>query len=194
VSDRRPPLRAYAPITGRRAWLASRANGERLHAGVDLAAGEGTPVYAPADGRVARVVRDADAVPGWRGYGPSVVVVRDEDGAHHVIAHVANDHHLPGRGDIVRAGARIGTVSRLAHVHWEVRALPMPPRGVAIVEIAADPMAWVAGRVVRWDGRCPPAPGDTARTPRECRPSWRGPRPAPVVPWPDARGPMPPRP
>jgi murein DD-endopeptidase MepM/ murein hydrolase activator NlpD len=183
----------YAPVAGRRAWLADRSEGARLHAGVDLAARPGTPVVAPADGRVTRVVRDADATPGWRGYGPAVVVVRDDDGAYHVMAHLAPDVHLANRGDVVRAGARIGTVSRLAHVHWEVRAAERPPAGVAIVEIAADPIAWLSGRVVRWDGRCPPAPGDTARTPRECRPSWRGPRPAPVVPWPVAQGPTPPR-
>jgi murein DD-endopeptidase MepM/ murein hydrolase activator NlpD len=190
---RLPPLKNYAPIAGRRAWLADRSEGARLHAGVDLASRPGTPVVAPADGRVVRVVRDADATTGWRGYGPAVVVVRDDEGAQHVIAHVSNDHHLAARGDIVRAGARIGTVSRLAHVHWEVRATERPPAGVAIVEIAADPIAWLSGRIVRWDGRCPPRPSDTARTPRECRPSWSGPRPAPVVPWPAARGPTPPR-
>lgn len=189
---RRAPVDGYAPITGRRAWMATRADGARWHAGVDLAARAGTPVYAPADGRVVRVVHDADGTPGWRGYGPAVVVMRDDDGAYHVIAHVARDAHLPSRGDIVRAGARIGTVSRLAHVHWEVRALEQPPRGVAIIEVCADPIAWLDRRIVRWDGRCPPAPGNTARTPRECRPSWRGPRPAPVVPWP-TQGPMPPR-
>jgi murein DD-endopeptidase MepM/ murein hydrolase activator NlpD len=185
MSDRRPPVERYAPIEGRRAWLAPRSGGARLHAGVDLAAARGTPVYAPADGRVVGVVADADATPGWRGYGPAVVVMRDDDGAHHVIAHVARDAHLPARGDIVRSGARIGTVSSLAHVHWEVRALPRPPRGVAVVEIAADPVAWMAGRIVRWDGRCPPAPANDARTPRACRPSWSGP-PPPMVPWPSA--------
>jgi murein DD-endopeptidase MepM/ murein hydrolase activator NlpD len=192
VSDRRPPLTAYAPVTGRRAWLAARANGARLHAGADLAAPPGTRVFSPAGGTVTAVMHDADAVPGWRGYGPGVVVVRDVDGAHHVLAHV---HPVAGLrvGAVVTAGAELARVSRMAHVHWEVRAVPMPPRGVAVVEIAADPLAWVAGRIVRWDGRCPPAPGDTARTPRACRPSWRGPRPAPVVPWPDARGPTPPR-
>jgi murein DD-endopeptidase MepM/ murein hydrolase activator NlpD len=191
VSDRRPPLKSYAPITGRRAWLAPRANGERLHAGVDLAAEAGTPVYAPADGRVTRVVRDADVTPGWRGYGPAVVVVRDDDGAYHVLSHLASDVHLPARGDVVRAGARVGSVSRLAHVHWEVRAVEVPPAGVAIVEIAADPIAWLAGRIVRWDGRCPPRPGDTARTPRACRPSWTG--PVHAIPWPTTRGSSPPR-
>jgi murein DD-endopeptidase MepM/ murein hydrolase activator NlpD len=188
---RLPPVQNYAPITGRRAWLADRSEGARLHAGVDLAARPGAPVVAPADGRVVRVVRDADATPGWRGYGPAVVVVLDDDGAYHVMAHLAMDVHLPDRGDVVRAGARVGSVSRLAHVHWEVRAVPMPPAGVAIVEIAADPIAWLKGRIVRWDGRCPPRPSDTARTPRACRPSWTG--PAHAIPWPTTRGSAPPR-
>ena len=191
MGERRPPVDRYAPITGRRAWMAPRSDGARWHAGVDLAAPPGTPVLAPASGRVVGVVRNADATPGWRGYGPAVVVVRDDDGAYHVLAHVAPDAHLPTPGDIVRAGARIGTISREAHVHWEVRAVPRPPRGVAVIEVAADPMAWLTGRIIRWDGRCPPAPSDTARTPRACRPSWSGP-PQPMVPWPTG-GPPPPR-
>lgn len=186
MGDRRPPVDRYGPVTGRRAWMATRSDGARWHAGVDLAAPAGTPVYSPADGRVVRVVRDADATPGWRGYGPSVVVIRDDDGVYHVLAHLAEGSaHEPRAGDIVRAGARIGSVSRLAHVHWEVRAVERPPRGVAVIEITADPLAWLAGRTERWDGRCPPRPEDTARTPRACRPAWRGPAPA-VIPWPSS--------
>jgi murein DD-endopeptidase MepM/ murein hydrolase activator NlpD len=180
----RPPVERYAPITGRRAWLAARAGGARLHAGVDLAAVRDTPVVAPTDGRIVAVHRDADRTPGWRGYGPAVVVVRGDGGEHHVIAHLAPDRYIPPVGTRVTEGARVGSVSSLAHVHWEVRARMMPRNGEAIVELAADPMAWVAGRVVRWDGRCPPRPGPTARTPRACRPGWRGPTDLP--PWPTA--------
>lgn len=175
------PVRGGAPVTGRRAWLAERSNGARLHAGVDLTGRPGSPVFAPENGRIVQVYPDADAVPGWRGYGPGVVLMQGESGAYHNLAHV-----IPtcAPGDVVQAGAQVATQSDLRHVHWEVRAVPVPTGGRAVVEDCADPLAWQRGELVRWDGQCPRVPGDTARTPRACRPAWRGPRPAPLVPWP----------
>jgi hypothetical protein len=84
----------------------------------------------------------------------------------------------------VQAGAQLAVQSELRHVHWEVRAARQPTQGRAVVEDCADPLAWLTGELVRWDGRCPRVPGNTVRTPRACRPNWRGPRPAPLVPWP----------
>jgi murein DD-endopeptidase MepM/ murein hydrolase activator NlpD len=165
-------------------WLASRSSGARLHAGVDLGSPVGTPVYAPENGTVVASIPDADAVPGWRGYGPGVVVVRGLSGAFYNLAHVTP---VAREGDIVQRGAQVATVGPLAwpHVHLEVRARLTPAGGAAVVEDCADPVAWFErGEVVRWDGRCPERPGDTVRTPRACRPAWRGPRPAPLFPWP----------
>jgi len=175
------PAARSAPVQGRRAWLAERSNGARLHAGVDLTGAPGTPVVAPEAGRVALVLPDANAVAGWRGYGPGVVLLHGESGAFHNLAHV-----VPGCrvGDIVQAGAQLAAQSELRHVHWEVRAVAVPTAGRAVVEDCADPLAWQRGELVRWDGRCPRVPGNTHKTPRACRPSWRGPRPAPLVPWP----------
>lgn len=175
------PAARSAPVQGRRAWLAERSNGARLHAGVDLTGAPGTPVLAPENGRVALVLEDADAVEGWRGYGPGVVLLLGESGAWHNLAHV-----LPrcAQGDIVQAGAALAVQSNLRHVHWEVRAVKAPTAGRAVVEDCADPLAWQRGELVRWDGQCPRVPGNTVKTPRACRPSWRGPRPAPLVPWP----------
>lgn len=168
-------------MQGRRAWLAERSEGARLHAGVDLTGRPGTPVFAPEAGRVVLVLADANNTEGWRGYGPGVVLLHGESGAFHNLAHVIPQCSV---GDIVQPGAQLAVQSELRHVHWEVRATRWPTQGRAVVEDCADPLAWLRGELVRWDGRCPRVPGNTTKTPRACRPSWRGPRPAPLVPWP----------
>ena len=183
MTPRAWPVRRFAPITGRRAWMAERAEGARWHAGVDLAAPAGTPVLAPEDGTVVKVLADANNVTGWKGYGPGVVVVL---GRHSRVFHTLT-HVVPScaEGDVVQLGARVATVSNLAHVHYELRPRLMPAQGAAIIEDVASPVPWMErDELVRWDGSCPPRPQDSWRTPRACRPGWRGPRPAPVFPWP----------
>lgn len=184
------PIRPWSPArlaperAARARWLAPRSNGARLHAGIDLGARVGTPVFAPEAGIVVASIADADATPGWRGYGPGVVVVRGNSGAYYNLAHVTP---IAREGDIVQQGAQVATVGQLAwpHVHFEVRARLQPAGGAAVVEDCADPVAWIQrGEVVRWNGVCPASPNNTVRTPRACRPSWRGPRPAPLFPWP----------
>lgn len=182
------PVERHGAITGRKVWLARRSDGKRLHAGVDLSAPPGGPVVSPEDGRVELVLEDADAVQGWKGYGPGVVLIRGASGAFHNLAHVIPAPGLTA-GDVVQAGARVASQSSLRHVHWEVRAVRQPTAGRAVVEDCADPLAWLEGRIERWDGRCPETPVDDYRTPRACRPSWRGPRPAPLVPWPGSSEP-----
>lgn len=179
------PVRNSAPVTGRRAWLAERSDGARWHAGIDLTGRPGSSVFAPENGVVDLVLENADATPGWRGYGPGVVRIRGASGAWHVLAHIIPRASV---GDVVQLGAQVGEQSSYRHVHWEVRAAPQPTQARAVVEDVCDPLAWVEGRIVRWPGTCPPRPGDTYRTPRACRPSWRGPRPAPLIPWPAPPG------
>lgn len=181
---RRMPASVPGTVTGRRVWLAERANGARWHAGIDCIGRPGSTVVAPEDGVVRLVLPDADAVQGWGGYGPGVVLLAGASGAFHALAHV---RPTCAEGDIVTAGAKVAEQTDYRHVHWEVRAVPIPTAGRAVVEDCADPLAWIEGRIERWDGRCPPRPGDSYRTPRACRPSWRGPRPAPLVPWPSPR-------
>ena len=74
------PVSRYAPITGKRQWLAPRSNGQRMHAGVDLAAAPGTPVRSPEAGRVVLGELDADASPAWAGYGPALVILEGQSG------------------------------------------------------------------------------------------------------------------
>ena len=88
----------------------------RPHRGVDLAATSGTPIRAPADGRVTRVAREI-------GYG-LVVYVRHAGGVETRYAHCRSAS--VAEGDVVTAGTTIATVgnSGLAtapHLHYEVR-------------------------------------------------------------------------
>ena len=177
--------RLSPPRAAKARWLARRANGGRLHAGIDLGAPLGTDVIAPEDGTVVLALGDANNVQGWRGYGPGIVVVRGRSGAYWLLAHV---DPIASTGDVVQAGALVARVGQLSwpHVHLEVRARLQPEGGAAVVEDCADPVPYVErGEVVRWSGQCPDAPEDTVKTPRACRPSWSRPPPA-LYPWPSS--------
>lgn len=177
------------PVPGARAprglgqWLARRSSGARLHAGVDLQARRGTVVVAPEGGTVlvagpeetARAVRGW----GWRGYGPQVILLAGESGMFHVLSHV--ESVAVSAGDVIREGVPVAVVSAKAHLHWEVQREPRPTRGRAVVEDSIDPMAWLEGRIVPYDGRAPEAPSADLRTPvahRATRPTMPADAPA----------------
>jgi murein DD-endopeptidase MepM/ murein hydrolase activator NlpD len=95
-----------------------------FHPGVDLAAPEGTPVFATADG----VVVFAGQYPlarsrGWWSYG-NMVLVRDGEGFVTIFGHA--DKVEVRAGQKVRRGERLATVgntgwSTSPHLHYEVR-------------------------------------------------------------------------
>jgi murein DD-endopeptidase MepM/ murein hydrolase activator NlpD len=114
-------------------------NSVDFHAGIDLAAREGTPVLAPGDARVVFAGRFPHRrnVRWWR-YG-NVVVLRHGDVYLTIYAHLQDIGVR--RGQTVERGEEIGTVgnsgwSTSPHLHYEVRALrdgedepvPMDPR------------------------------------------------------------------
>lgn len=95
-----------------------------FHRGVDLAAARGTPIYAPAAGKVIRV--------GPRGGYGNVVELDHGNG---VVTRYAHLHaYLVKRGDTVAPGERIGVMGRTGrttgvHLHYEVLvdARPVDP-------------------------------------------------------------------
>lgn len=103
------------PIEGEVTSRFGPRNGS-FHDGIDIAAPEGTPVLAAADGQV--IFSDA-----LRGYG-NVVIVRHENGYLTVYAH--NRVNLVKEGQTVRQGepvAEVGQSGRAsgANLHFEVR-------------------------------------------------------------------------
>ena len=126
----------------------------RTHLGLDLGGKRGTAVYAPEDGEVVarwtsapinRADYRADARP-WNGYGPAGVMIRGASGRYHVLAHLlASD--LAELGP-VSMGARVGSMSGLRHVHWEVRTKPHQGRGETHRDIVIDPRTLVDDGVI----------------------------------------------
>ena len=87
-----------------------------FHEGIDIAAPEGTPVHAAADGEVVYSST-------LSGYG-NVIIVRHEWGYATVYAH--NRRHYVKKGQRVRRGQRISEVGRTGrttgpNLHFEVR-------------------------------------------------------------------------
>ena len=93
----------------------------RVHSGIDIAAEEGTEVFAAADGKVSRVYSDPFL-------GKTVEITHDS-GVVSVYSNLANTGIAVSEGQTVSAGARIGVVgdtslSELAdegHLHFAVK-------------------------------------------------------------------------
>jgi murein DD-endopeptidase MepM/ murein hydrolase activator NlpD len=117
------------------AGVLSSGYGERWgrpHKGIDIAAEEGTPVYAAADGEVVF----ADASKG--GYG-NLVILKHSAGWMTIYGH--NSRILVDEGDHVRQGAAIAEVGSTGrstgpHLHFEIR----------IDSEAVDPMIHLPAR------------------------------------------------
>jgi murein DD-endopeptidase MepM/ murein hydrolase activator NlpD len=96
-----------------------------FHPGIDLAATVGTPIYAPADGRVVFAGRmPLRQSVGWWRYG-NLVAVRNGDRFITLFGHC--DEVLVRNGQTVSQGEQIATVgntgwSTSPHLHYEVRA------------------------------------------------------------------------
>lgn len=148
----KPIANATIPTKGIRSF-GFRRSATHVHAGIDIPAREGTPVYAPASGRVTAIVGhggpDATAQtpgPPFRGYGPLVVVIRDDEDRYHVLAHLGAVVDGLRVGARVDAGAPVAFVGRTSHphLHWEVRLKPLPPRGKEPFAVSVNPATWLA--------------------------------------------------
>jgi murein DD-endopeptidase MepM/ murein hydrolase activator NlpD len=139
------------PTSGNRAFGAARAT--HTHAGVDLQAIEGAPIYAAVPGRLAWATRSA--TPGFTGYG-RVVVVDSDDGASQLYGHLLEPRRQVG--ELVDAGDVIGLAGRSqfleddprderstmgAHLHFEVAPASYPMRSDAP---RLEPLAYLLSR------------------------------------------------
>lgn len=118
------PMKKGYTFTSKFGW-----RGKRMHNGVDLAAPMGTPIYASADGVVARMhnscpatAQDGCGTSGFSGYGN--IVYLKHQGAYTLYAHLSSV--LVNQGETVKQGQLIGEVgdsgsSRGKHLHFETR-------------------------------------------------------------------------
>lgn len=110
-----------SPVKGRMTsnfgWRNDPYSGQnRFHAGVDIAANAGTPIYVPQDGVVAYAGR-------YKGYG-NVVVVQHQPSLYTLYGHASR--LLVSTGQPVHRGqviAQVGSTGRSTgpHLHFEVR-------------------------------------------------------------------------
>jgi len=102
---------------------ATRTQGIHGNNGVDLAADEGTPILAAADGEV--VISKT----GWNGGYGTYIVINHSNGTQTLYAH--NSKNLVSEGDTVTQGqviAYMGSTGKSTgdHVHFEVRGAKNP--------------------------------------------------------------------
>lgn len=95
----------------------------KLHAGMDMAAPSGTPIYAAESGVV--IVSQW-----WSGYG-NTVIIDHGGGLWTLYPHVKNGGLLVERGDTVKRGEKIALVGSTGnstgpHLHFEVRKNSVP--------------------------------------------------------------------
>jgi murein DD-endopeptidase MepM/ murein hydrolase activator NlpD len=110
----------YAPVTGsitsNFGWRSDPMHGgSRFHSGVDIAAAQGTPIYATQAGQVVYSGR-------YKGYG-NVVVLYHGDQLYTLYGHAA--YNYVQQGEMVRRGqaiAAVGSTGRSTgpHLHFEV--------------------------------------------------------------------------
>jgi murein DD-endopeptidase MepM/ murein hydrolase activator NlpD len=152
--DRVRTTPAVCPLRGGQFVLVSPFGNRRspftrdfeFHAGLDLAAREGTPIRSPADGVVAFAGRypQPRSVVWWR-LG-NLVIVRNGDDFVTLYGHCERILVRPGQG--VRRGDPLATVgstgwSTSSHLHYEIRR-----RGADRAFRPVDPMVFILDR--RW--------------------------------------------
>lgn len=143
-----PPVELPAKIRASQGYGFDR--GDVTHWGVDLSAKPGDPVFAPED-LVVEYVAVNNTTPPLSGYGPGAILARGkQSGLWHVLGHMdawdwsdARKQRLPYKGRVYKRGEEIGVVSKLNHLHWEIRTEAKPPRGEARRRYTLDPMKWL---------------------------------------------------
>ncbi len=132
---------AVAPTTGR----VTSCYGSRwgtLHAGIDIAAPIGTPVYTPVDG----IVLEAGPASGFG----LAVAVQHSDGAITLYGHV--NQMFVSAGEVVAAGQQIAEVGNRGqstgpHLHFEVHT-------GGLYADRGNPVPWLSSRGISLGGGC----------------------------------------
>ncbi|WP_424931464.1 DUF5930 domain-containing protein [Amaricoccus macauensis] len=128
-----PVLDSYRFTSGYGYRRDPKGRGRRMHAGIDLAAPKGTPIYATADGVVVSA--------GYEGGYGKVVRIRHEMGYETVYAHqtklLVEKGQKVSRGDVIGAMGSTGR-STGVHLHYEVRLNGNAVNPMTYLEAAKD--------------------------------------------------------
>ncbi|MEC4805921.1 MAG: M23 family metallopeptidase, partial [Jaaginema sp. PMC 1079.18] len=127
----RPTRGSVSTVFGVRRYYNGVLAQDYYHRGVDYAASRGTPVVAPAAGRVVLVGREAQ---GFRLHGNTIGLDHGQ-GVLSIFLHLQQIDVK--EGDFVQAGQKIGTVGATGaatgpHLHW----------GLYVLGEAVDPVPW----------------------------------------------------
>ncbi len=127
----RPSKARISTIYGVRRYYNGKFAHNYYHRGVDYAGGQGSPVVAPARGRVALVGREAE---GFRVHG-NVVGIDHGQGLTSIFMHLSRINVK--EGDMVKPGQLIGAIGSTGastgpHLHW----------GLYVNGQAVDPVTW----------------------------------------------------
>jgi murein DD-endopeptidase MepM/ murein hydrolase activator NlpD len=127
----RPSEGEITTVYGVRRYYNGEFAQDYYHRGVDYAAGTGSPVVAPAAGKVALIGREAD---GFTLHGNTIGVDHGQ-GVSSIFIHLSRiDVKV---GDLVQAGQRIGAIGSTGaatgpHLHW----------GLYVNGESVDPVPW----------------------------------------------------
>ena len=132
----RPNAARVSTIFGVRRYYNGVFAEDYYHKGVDYAGGSGSPVVAPAAGKVRLIGREAE---GFRVHG-NIIGIDHGQGVLSVFMHL-RDINVQ-EGDLVKPGQKIGTVGSTGastgpHLHW----------GLYVNGVAVDPAPWRFGEI-----------------------------------------------
>ena len=132
----RPNAARVSTIFGVRRYYNGVFADNYYHKGVDYAGGSGSPVIAPAAGKVRLIGREAE---GFRVHG-NIIGIDHGQGVVSVFMHL-RDINVQ-EGDLVKPGQKIGTVGSTGastgpHLHW----------GLYVNGVAVDPAPWRFGEI-----------------------------------------------
>ena len=128
---KRPSVGRVSTIYGVRRYYNGKFANNYYHRGVDYAGAQGSPIVAPAGGRVALVGKEAE---GFRVHG-NVVGIDHGQGLTSIFMHLSRINVK--EGDMVKPGQLIGTIGSTGastgpHLHW----------GLYVNGQAIDPTRW----------------------------------------------------
>ena len=135
-SFRRPNPNRVSTVFGLRRYYNNVFAQDYYHKGVDYAGGYGSPVVAPAAGKISLVGREDD---GFHVHG-NVVGIDHGQGVLSILMHLQDID--VAEGTMVKAGQRVGTIgssgaSTGPHLHW----------GLYVNQVAVDPVPWRFGGI-----------------------------------------------